>query len=229
MGEYFDTVLVPRIKKAIYSSAWAVGKPSSRETGVSHFLKYLRLESYEDALNNLDLKRSPEQTRILGMDTWDERKRGVREDYVLRYMLDVESRGSLLNVASFEDPFNYKLRVVRGGDTRWVTVDLMETFNWLLGIRVRKMDHIDGVRVVTGENPAGERALILWRNAKDVNNDELDAWFKKQGYNKHDQEYDIIYVNGDNNLENLRKPEQTWKVRLIEPEFHRLMFDVEDV
>jgi hypothetical protein len=44
-----------------------------------------------------------------------------------------------------------------------------------------------------------------------------------------DQEYDVIYVNGDNNLENLRKADQTWKVRLIEEEFRRLMFDVQDV
>ena len=36
-------------------------------------------------------------------------------------------------------------------------------------------------------------------------------------------------INGDNNLENLRRIEQTWKVRLIEKEFQRLLFDVEDV
>ena len=41
--------------------------------------------------------------------------------------------------------------------------------------------------------------------------------------------YDVFYVNGDNNLENLRRPDQTWKVRLIEEEFQRLMFDVQDV
>ena len=37
------------------------------------------------------------------------------------------------------------------------------------------------------------------------------------------------YINGDNNLENLCKEDDTWKVRLIEEEFGRLMFDVEDV
>ena len=42
-------------------------------------------------------------------------------------------------------------------------------------------------------------------------------------------EYDVIYVNGDNNLENLRREDQTWKVRLIEEDFQRLMFDVQDV
>jgi len=86
-----------------------------------------------------------------------------------------------------------------------------------------------GVRVVTGLNPAHERVLVLWRKTKDVDSDALDAWFWKQGYNTKDQEFDVIYVNGDNNLENLRQGEQTWKVRLIEEEFRRLMFDVEDI
>jgi adenine-specific DNA-methyltransferase len=229
MGEYFETVLVPRIKKAIYSDLWADGKPASRETGVSHFLKYIRIESFEDTLNNLDLRRSPEQATSLGMSTWDEKRRSVREDYVLGYMLDVESRESILNVSSFEDPFNYVLKVVSEGDTKRVTVDLVETFNWLIGLRVRTVHVVEGVRVVTGENPDGEEVLVLWRNVKQMDNDKLDAWFKKQGFNARDQKYDVIYVNGDNNLENLREPDQTWKVRLTETEFHRLMFDVEDV
>ena len=42
-------------------------------------------------------------------------------------------------------------------------------------------------------------------------------------------EFDLIYVNGDNNLENIRRLDETWKVRLIEEDFKRLMFDVEDI
>ena len=42
-------------------------------------------------------------------------------------------------------------------------------------------------------------------------------------------EYDIFYVNGDNNLENLCRPDQTWKFGLIEEESKRLMFDSQDV
>jgi adenine-specific DNA-methyltransferase len=41
--------------------------------------------------------------------------------------------------------------------------------------------------------------------------------------------FDLIYVNGDNNLENIRRPDETWKVRLVEEEFKRLMFEVEDI
>ena len=39
MGDYFHTVLLPRIKKVVYSKDWRDGQPISRE-GVSHFLKY---------------------------------------------------------------------------------------------------------------------------------------------------------------------------------------------
>src|SRR5690606_23304349 len=56
MGEYFDSVTKPRIQKVIYSEGWKDGKPTTRK-GSSHMFKYLSLESYEDVLNNLELKR----------------------------------------------------------------------------------------------------------------------------------------------------------------------------
>jgi len=226
MGEYFDTILVPRIKKVVYSKDWEDGKPVSRE-GISHMFKVLRLESYEDTLNNLELRRTEVQQSLL------EQHSDFREDYMLHYMLDVESRGSpsLLNLDRFEDPFNYKLNIATGtaGETKPTAVDLVETFNYLIGLRVKTIRHLDGVCVVTGTNPQGERMLILWRNTKEMDNDKLDEWFQKQGYTAKGQEFDVIYVNGDNNLENLKGPNQTWKVRLIEEEFLRRMFDVQDV
>ena len=48
MGDYFDTVLKPRIAKVVYSDKWKDGKPTARHTGISHCFKYIRLESYED-------------------------------------------------------------------------------------------------------------------------------------------------------------------------------------
>ena len=228
MGEYFDTVLLPRIKKVIYSKDWRDGKPVSRE-GSSHLLKYIRLESYEDTLENLKLIRTEEQQ--LALDNADEPQ--ASEDYTLSYMLDLEAAGSqsLLNLEDFARPFEYKLKVATGiaGETRTVNADLVETFNYLIGLRVKHIDMIRGVRVVAGTSPAGERVLVLWREVDETDSDALDKWFRRQGYNTRDLEYDVIYVNGDNNLENLRRADQTWKVRLIEADFHRLMFDVQDV
>jgi len=226
VGEYFESITKTRIQKIFYSKDWQTGKPVSRE-GSSHLFKYLRLESYEDALNNLELKRTEAQDDLLRQHA------PLREDYLLRYQLDVESAGSasLLAVAQFANPFAYQLKIATGsvGESRAVNVDLVETFNYLLGLRVSHTDTIRGFKVVTGLNPTGEKTLVIWRNVAEKSNADLDAFFQKQGYNTKDMEFAVIYVNGDNNLENLKRADETWKVRRTEDEFKRLMFDVQDV
>lgn len=226
MANYFDTVLKPCLVRFIFSDMWKDGRPLSRR-GYSHVFKYVRLESYEDTLNNLELRRTQAQQSLL--DSSDV----FRESYMLSYLLDVESKssGSLLNIDSFEDPFNYKLKIATGsaGETKPITIDLAETFNYLIGLTVHHIDAIRGYRVVQGTSPKGEKVLVIWRNLKDKSNEDLDMFFRKQEYNPKDMEFDLIYVNGDNNLENLRRGDETWKVRLIEEEFKRLMFDVQDV
>ena len=223
MGDYFDTVLKPRIEKVIYSEDWKGGKPVSRK-GSSHLFKYMTLESYDDTLANLVVK-SPAGDNLFAGAT------KAQEQYLLKYMLEVETRGSqsLLSASAFDDPFSYSLKVAQGPETVETPVDLVETFNYLIGLHVRNVDTVRGIRVVQGTSPQGERVLVLWRNAYNTNADQLNDWFTRQGYNTRDTEYDVIYVNGDNHLENLRRADQTWKVRLIEPEFQRLMFDVQDV
>ena len=220
MGEYFDPVTRARIQKAAYSSDWKDGNPISRD-GISHLCKYIRLESYEDCLDNLTLSRTPDQQKLV-----DEHDR-FREDYMLRYMLDVEAKGSVLDLSAFADPFGYKLSVVRDDERKAVSVDLVETFNYLLGLRVKTRERVRDVLEITGTSPDGERVLVLWRTIADKDNDALDDWFQKRGYNARDMEFDVIYVNGDNNIENLRRSDETWKVRLTEEAFHTLMFDVE--
>ncbi len=280
-GEYFNSVLLPRQKKVSYTPEWKDGKPKRLATAEEaerspRIMKVIRLESYEDTLNNLELRRTEVQQSLLdspqaqGAD-------GFREQYLLRYMLDVETRGSqsLLNVSAFMDPTAYRLKVKRPGsdESREVNVDLLETFNWLIGLKV---DHIaaprtysaafrrdddpdlpadaprrlllDGrlkedpegpwwFRTVTGTTPDGRRTLVIWRKRPggeapegiERDNLVLDEWFRKQGYSSKDSEFDLIYVNGDNNLENLKAPDDTWKVRLIEEDFFRLMFEMEGV
>lgn len=147
MGDYFNTVLLPRIKKVTFTPEWKDGKPKRLATveeaeGSPRIIKYLRLESYEDTLNNLETRRTDAQRDLLsggeaqGVD-------GLREQYMLRYMLDIETRGSqsLLNVAAFADPAACKLKVKQPGsdESRTVNVDLLETFNWLIGLKVRRM------------------------------------------------------------------------------------------
>jgi adenine-specific DNA-methyltransferase len=262
VGEYFDTVLKPRVLKAVYSKDWKAGKPVSRE-GVSQCIKVMQLESYEDALNNLGTRRTPAQQSLLESSD-AQGPNGLKEQFILRYMLDVETRASqsLLNVKAFQDPSAYSLKAKRPGsdESREVSVDLLETINWLTGLTVKhiaapqrftadfdrdaeKRLRIKGrikqdsagswwFRTVMGTTPDGRRTLIIWRKLTgnpEQDNLVLDEWFTKQGYSTRDFEFQVIYVNGDNNLENLKAPDDTWKVRLIEEDFHRLMFDTEGV
>jgi adenine-specific DNA-methyltransferase len=263
VGDQFDTVLLPRLIKSSYAPDWKDGKPIARNAGVSHAIKYLRLESYEDSLNNLENRRTAPQQSLLetidaqGVD-------GFKEKFLLRYTLEVDTRGSqsMLNVEAFQDPASYSLKVKRPGtdESREVNIDLLETFNWLIGLTVKHIAapqkfsaeferdterrlRIKGrikqnpagswwFRTVMGTTPEGRRTLIIWRKLTgnpEQDNLVLDEWFTKQGYSTRDYEFQVIYVNGDNNLENLKAPDDTWKVRLIEEDFHRLMFDTEGV
>ena len=266
VGEQFDSVLVPRIKKATYCPVWMGGVPRRQPTRdeVEHsprIVKVVRLESYEDALNNLETRRTENQQLLL--DKPESRGAdGLREEYILRYMLDVETRGSqsLLNVQAFADPTCYKFKIRRPGsdESCEVNVDLLETFSWLVGLRVRHIaapqtfsaefkrdvesrlrlkgrlkQEEDGpywFRTVTGVTPDGRRTLVIWRKLTgeaEQDNLVLNEWFKKQGYSAKDSEFDLIYVNGGNNLENLKTHDDLWKVRLIEEDFHRLMFETD--
>lgn len=130
MGNHFDTVLKPRVAKVVYSETWKDGKPTARNSGISHCSKYLRLESYEDTLNNLRFDEAPARDKAVAANP------ALKEDFMLRYLLDVETRGSqsLLNIDAFADPTAYALKVKKPGSDESVTrsVDLIETFNYLI-------------------------------------------------------------------------------------------------
>jgi adenine-specific DNA-methyltransferase len=219
MGQYFDTVLMPRIKKVIYSEDWKNGRPISRK-GSSHAFKYIQLESFEDTLNNLTLKRSETaQTTLL-----DETAFG--EDYLLHYMMDFESQNSLLNLERFETPFDYQLQIASStvGETEATPVDLVETFNYLLGLHVQSIRKIEDAVVVRGMTRDEKQVLVIWRTVPEMDNDQLNDFFESHLADES-KEITDIYVNGDNNLANIRPDDQHWTVHLTEESFHRLMFE----
>ena len=157
--------------------------------------------------------------------------KSAKEDYMRGYMLDIETResDSRLNIDRFEDPFNYTLKIRDDNELKTTKIDLIETFNYLIGLYVEQTEVIRGFKVIRGRLRTGEKTLIIWRNTKEKSNEELDKFFTKQGYNTQDFEFDKVFVNGDNNLENLKVDEDRWKVSLIEEEFKKRMFDVRDI
>jgi adenine-specific DNA-methyltransferase len=233
-GEYFDTVLKPRIQKVVYSAEWKDGKPLAPETGISHAFKVLKIESYEDTLNNLMLSRAPAQAALLDSLDGD-----ARDDYLMRYMLDVEARGSILSVADFAKPFDYTLNIAvdSAGAFERRNVDMVETFNYLIGLTVNTIDIQikQGFCTVEGTLPSGERALILWRDCDVLDYDGLAKLCSKLAINPGDSEYDVVYLNGDHNIPSVLTSSaadgevtKTLKLRQIEPAFLEAMFSTAD-
>ena len=219
MGEYFDTVLLPRLKKVTYTPEWKDGKPQRQATGEEAdrspcIVKYIRLESYEDALDSIEFDQPTDQLRLPQPS----------EEYLLKYMLSWETRDSdtLLNPAKLTSPFSYRLQVHANGEKRERTVDLAETFNYLLGLKVQKREvFYDAGRcylVFRGESRAapGRRVAVIWR--------ETEGWAKADF--ARDQDFvdqhnladnaDTVYVNGDSAIPGAKPIEPIFKARMFD-------------
>jgi adenine-specific DNA-methyltransferase len=267
-GDHFDRVLVPRIKKVAYRSGWKRGRPRSAVEDSAEWhpriVKIIRLESFEDTLNNLEITREKEQSRVLALAEAQEHG-GFKEQYMLGYMLNVETRdsASLLNCREFVSPTDHRLKIKERGsvESRDVSVDLAETFNWLIGLNVHHIGaretfsadvrrdsenrlRLEGAlepdvcglhtfRTIVGTGPDARRVIVVWRTAPqgdEVDDREranlvLNEWFVMQGYGDR---FDLVYVNGDNNLASLKGVSDVWQVRLIEDDFRRLMFEADE-
>ena len=218
MGEYFDTVLLPRIKKVTFSPEWKDGKPqravTDEEAGRSpRIVKYLRLESYEEALDSIEFDQSSGQLPLPD----------ATEEYLLRYMLRWETKDSetLLNPARLTNPFSYRLRVHANGEKRERTVDLPETFNYLLGLNVqqRQAYEDDGRRYLvyrgeTREAP-GRQVAVIWRTTKGWTEDDFarDRDFVAQHNLTGDT--DTVYANGDSCIPGAKPIEPMFKARMF--------------
>ena len=74
VADYFDTVMIPRIKKVAYSFNWKEGKPQNMD-GIGVFFKYHTLEQYEDALENIEFEKPQKMLYEF-------------HDYPVKYMLE---------------------------------------------------------------------------------------------------------------------------------------------
>lgn len=187
----------------------------------SGFFKYFDLEQYEDTLNNLEYK---ENQKLL-----------ENEEYLLKYWVDYETKESpsLLNIDILSDPFNYKLKVSKSdvSSPEETTIEVIETFNLLLGVKVKKVREFneEGNKYifVLGDRD-NETCLIVWRRYN-TNWTEEDFKKDKNFINKKvEQEFNNekisrLYINGQSIITN-KLGNQTVSVHYIEPEFKDLMF-----
>ncbi len=224
MGEYFDTVLLPRIKKVTFSPEWKNGKPKRMATPDEaerspRIVKYIRLESYEDALNNIEFDDASGQQAM------------KFDDYLLKYMLQWEIRHSatLLNVEKLARPFSYKLHIHAdlpaaagaaqvGGQTQEKIADVPETFNYLLGLHVqtRRVYNDDGRRYLVYRGRIGHRQVaVIWRETEGWQKDDFERDKEFVAAQKLTEDADEVFVNGDSFIPNAKALEPVFKARMF--------------
>lgn len=213
MGEYFDTVLLPRIKKITFSPEWKDGKPKRMATQEEaerspRIVKYIRLESYEDALNNIEFDDASGQQAL------------KFDDYLLKYMLKWETRASetMLNVDKLSRPFSYKLHIHADGQIREKVADIPETFNYLLGLHVqtRRVYDDGGRRYLVYRGLIDHRQIVvIWRENEGWQKTDLERDKKFVAEKKLTEGADEIFVNGDSFIPNAKALEPLFKARMF--------------
>jgi len=226
MGEHFWTVVMPRMKKVLAYDKSGISKEKDvkekyNERTAGGFFKYIILEQYEDTLDNLELKESKAH------------KDFFKDEYLIKYFLEIETKDDphLLNISMLKDPYNYKLKVNLSevGEPKEMVVDVIETFNYLLGLKINKLMRKERegniYTFVLGERE-GKSVAVVWRVYSERWTEEdykKDRDFIEEVLKELNPE--IVYINGQHALAfESFKPD----VRNVEPEFKRRMFSHEN-
>lgn len=205
MGQYFDTILKPRILKVIYSDNWKNGKSLDNDGSKKQIIKYQTLEQYEDSLNNIDFK----EPNKLALES---------KDYKIKYMLDFESRDNnvFLNLDALSNPFEYKLKVENNNEMKELNIDLIETFNYIAGIDVKsiqkKQDQKIDYIIVKGQRNEKE-VIVIWRNISDAFDPKQDKEFVQKEILT--EEYDEILVNGNSLIPDAKSVDEIFKANMF--------------
>lgn len=206
MGQYFEGTTLRRMKLVLAGEGSGISKKVNWQGG--GFFKYQYLEQYEDTLHNIEfpnegkgqlwLKLFPEET----------------SEYVMKYMLRYETEGSpsLLNVKQLDSPFEYKLRTISDGrDEKIVSVDLVETFNYLLGLTVSRYNFLseNGRKyvIVLGER-GNRRVAVVWRPTKDIDLEKDKEVIEQTIGDFHPDE---VFINGDAYIKDYKVIESEFK------------------
>jgi len=206
-GMQFYEVILPRLKQVLFGEDSGISLAKGWKGGGC--FKYLSLESYEDALDNISFQ-SPDKQDMFKLD-----------DYVLSYMLDFETRQSetLLNVAKLDTPFDYKLK--RHGRDKALPVDLPETFNYLIGLHVdtRRVLENKGNRYLVYRGKAEDRqAVVIWRTTSGWGQKEFEQDRDFVLKEKLTDSAEDVFVNTDSFIPGARSLDPVFKHRMFNEE-----------
>ena len=201
MGKYFEELTKRRLINVLNGEQTGISKIQKWNGG--GFFQYLKLEQYEDSLNNIEITATAQQLSFLDN---------------IHYQLTqgTSESDSLLNLEKFTKPFNYTMKIVQQNEPKNDTViDLVTTFNFLIGIDIVQYVLADNndlnYRIVIGKKEL-QQYIIIWRNYVE---DTIDLKAEKSFITKQDwyNTKAFVFCNGDN----------AFGAHPIEPEFIRLM------
>jgi len=208
MGEYFDPVMLPRIVKVMFTPAWKGGKPERMATKeeaerTPRVVKVLQLESYEDALHNVASDATVQ--RAARREAAHKNAAGD-EHYRIKYLvsLPLEASDTMLSLEKLEHPFAYTLEILTDDGPQQKQADLVETFNYLYGLRVKRYEtwaHDGrGYRVVKStDREQRRRILVVWRDMADLKPAQERGFLegKLKELATAGETYDEKLINGD--------------------------------
>ena len=217
-NDYFDEIPLLRIKNTLNGDRSGVTNLYQWKGGGC--VKYIRLEQYEDTLNNLEVVKPIEDLLTATSEEFV-------ESYLLQYMLQAETNSSLVKDEYFQHPFNVKLMITRLNEQKPTHVDMVETFNYLIGLYVERMIWpLDHVCIVFGWLHGNDKpTVVIWRDVDLINNEALKDLFSKHVIPVIGNKAFTIYVNGENTLQNMASGADRWKVKRTEKEFIHSMFE----
>lgn len=231
MGEHFWAVILPRMKKVLYYDKSQISKEKDvkekyNEKLAGGFFKYQILEQYEDTLDNIELNENQKALELF------------KDEYLIKYFLDYETRESpyLLNIEKLQNPFAYKLKVniEEVGEPQDIVIDIPETFNYLLGLKVKKIKTHEIDTYLTNSDikrkylfilgdKEGKDIAIIWREYENSWNED-DFKKDKEFITKELKLWrpTVVYINGQSIL-TPKLGEYQAEIRYIELEFKKLM------
>ena len=211
MGDCIRDVVIPRLKKIAYSKKWKNGEPrflTPDDVGPGLFLKYHSMETFEDTLENVTFSKNSSSERSLTSNHHS-------------YMFYQETRNSpiFLDVSQLSNPFDYRIKTISDtGEVVARNVDLIETFNYLLGAWVTSVFHETwygrNYVVVIGRTKH-ESVAIVWRTVEN----STEFFVKDQEFIEQHviQKFspDVVYVNGDCAVKGARSIDVVFKTLLL--------------
>ncbi len=159
MGQYFDTILKPRIIKKIYSQNWKERAPEDADGLPKQIIKYHCLEQYEDTILNIEFQQASQHIR-------------QTQDYTLKYMLNYESKTApiFLPLDSLDNPLSYGMKIITNHGIQHTPIDIVETLNYLIGIQVRSIHYKENPPIanylILKGTLKNKPAIIVWREKK---------------------------------------------------------------